>query len=347
MHHKQRPVSWVAGHTLWASCHDKTDRCGGRPIRLGKLPDAKRLADERDAAVFSFNDDEGTGTADEDESEKEAEQDQQPPQPAPPVGSAADLLQRKLDQLDAQRKQLMAEKRRRDRQSKRQAGKASQASLPPDMMTDFAVRFVEAVDARTEREFPWLALHGWAMRHKSDESCAPLVDMLLLVLDSYWKLVEPSKGCNMVLTKRPETRDGLLKGEPCIETQDWVWRPQDKFVKEVVGHMTLGGISLGAAWLAQPTLTRWRGADWQPPYSQQRLAHGWQAVESMEDSEDSEDSSVQQHSKRHSATTNNIESIHTYRRPWCSSSFISSTTSTTSTTLAGPVARAGVPTRAR
>ena len=45
--------------------------------------------------------------------------------------------------------------------------------------------------------------------------------------------------------------------------------------------------------------------------------------------EDSEDSSVQQHSKRHSATTNNIESIHTYRRPWCSSSFISSTTSPT------------------
>ena len=48
--------------------------------------------------------------------------------------------------------------------------------------------------------------------------------------------------------------------------------------------------------------------------------------------EDSEDSSVQQHSKQHSATTeqtDNIDSIRTYRRPWCSSSFISSSTSTT------------------
>ena len=34
-----------------------------------------------------------------------------------------------------------------------------------------------------------------------------------------------------------------------------------------------------------------------------------------ESMEDSEDSSVQQQSKRHSATTNNIESTHTYRRP--------------------------------
>jgi hypothetical protein len=58
VHHKQRPVSWVTGHTLWASCHDKTDRCGGRPIRLGELPDAKRLADERDAAVFGFTESE-------------------------------------------------------------------------------------------------------------------------------------------------------------------------------------------------------------------------------------------------------------------------------------------------
>ena len=53
------------------------------------------------------------------------------------------------------------------------------------------------------------------------------------------------------------------------------------------------------------------------------------APEEEESMEDSEDSSVQRYSKRHSATTNNIESIHTYRRPWCSSSFISSTTSTT------------------
>ena len=64
-----------------------------------------------------------------------------------------------------------------------------------------------------------------------------------------------------------------------------------------------------------------------------RVTQRRRVAKSMEDSEDSEDSSVQQHSKRHSATTNNIESIHTYRRPWCSSSFISSTTSTTSTTL--------------
>ena len=52
-----------------------------------------------------------------------------------------------------------------------------------------------------------------------------------------------------------------------------------------------------------------------------------------ESMEDSEDLNVQQQAKRHSATTGNIDSTHTYRRPWCSSSFISSTTLDASTTL--------------
>ena len=141
---------------------------------------------------------------------------------------------------------------------------------------DFKARFIDAADARSQLEFPWERLHEWADANDNDilRKCAKrLVDLLLPVLGSYWNLVQPNTGGNYVVAKRPETLQPLRKRDPPIDIQDHVYRGQKAFMEEV--RMVFLGINLADAWLAQPTLLRWRGADWQPPYASRRMPGKW------------------------------------------------------------------------
>ena len=210
------------------------------------------------------------------------------PDCAPPsYESAAEdeaLAQKKraLDELKAkgapvaeQRKKQAAQERALKREIKKAEDAAAQRqTVAGGVMADFRARFI---DAPVGVEFPWVELYKWAEKNsKAISRAGPrLVEQLLPVLDSYWKLVQPSRGGNFVVVKRPETLQPIRAGDPFVDTQDWVYRAQRYFNEEVAGHMVLFDINLGDEWLKQPMLKRWRGADWQPPYSARRMPADW------------------------------------------------------------------------
>ena len=218
----------------------------------------------------------------------------------------ADLAARKQQRaeeaaaLRAKRKAERAEERKMEREIKkaeqeraaREAVSTTRLAPVQQQIAEFKQLFVDAPDAHTLLEFPFERLHAWELRNEPIQSeeerrkkgpdasplrkaRARLVELLLPVLDSYWKLVVPSTGSNFVIVKRPETLLPLRKRDPSVQVQDWVYRGQKAFLEEVAGHMMFLGVGLAQAWLERPLLKRWQGADWHPPHASRDLPATW------------------------------------------------------------------------
>ena len=304
--HDQRAklrLRWDDGYTVEYGCWSDRYACKDRWERFVELPDARRRAE----AVWDDLAETPTPVDSEEDSEEDVED-------APKKKAGTDEARAGTTQLaDAESAHDTAKKRVKEArkvvsanralgvdtrgaeiqlemelQTMHDTGKQLKAltaarprrmvkgGLGEALVDDFRQRFVDDPEFRQRKEFAWLDVHEWVQEQKLDGAdCSPLVSLLLPVLDAYWKLVVPTEGMNVVLSKRPVTREALVKGDEDVETQEWMWRPQDKFVGQVASHMSIGGLNLGDAWLAQPTLVRWRGADWQPLLSVSVFPRGW------------------------------------------------------------------------